>query len=57
MESLVVLNLGRGDCHQGLPNIVAQLWLNGATRAIKCVGSLPPSPTLPDIYQRWQRLY
>ncbi|MBT9316905.1 CHASE2 domain-containing protein [Leptothoe spongobia] len=57
MEPLVILNLGQGDCRAGLPNITAQLWLTGTTGAIKCVGWLPPAPTLPDIYQRWQRLY
>lgn len=57
MEPLVVLNLGQGDCQQGLPTITAQLQLNDTAGAIKCVGSLPPFPQLPDLYQQWQRLY
>ena len=57
MGSLVVLNLGQGDCQSGLPNIAVRLWLDHAPGAIKWVGQLPPAPELADVYHLWRSLY
>ena len=57
MNPLVVLNLGKGDCRQGVPIVTAQLWLEGSTVPVKFVGSLPPAIELPELYYRWRVLY
>ncbi|MEO0868985.1 MAG: Chase2 sensor protein, partial [Cyanobacteria bacterium J06642_11] len=57
MNSLVVLNLGMGNCHDGLPNITAQLWVEDGTSHMQYTGSLPSAPDIPKLYQAWQELY
>ena len=57
MSPLVVLNLGKGDCRNGLPIVTAQLWLEGSRVPVKFVGGLPPTEELPTLYQRWRVLY
>lgn len=57
MNSLVVLNLGQGNCHEGLPIITAQLWLKDSKIPIKFTGSLPEAADLPKLYRRWRALY
>ncbi|MEM9804464.1 MAG: CHASE2 domain-containing protein [Cyanobacteria bacterium P01_D01_bin.56] len=57
MNSLVVLNLGKGNCHEGLPIITAQLWLKDSKIPIKFTGSLPEAADLPKLYRRWRALY
>ena len=57
MSPLVVLNLGKGDCRNGLPIVTAQLWLEGSRVPVKFVGGLPPTEELPALYQRWRVLY
>ncbi len=57
MSPLVVLNLGTGNCHTGLPRITAQLWIEGNQPSSKYVGSLPPAPILPKLYREWQQFY
>ncbi|MDJ0706232.1 MAG: CHASE2 domain-containing protein [Leptolyngbyaceae cyanobacterium MO_188.B28] len=57
MSPLVVLNLGKGDCRNGLPIVTAQLWLEGSRVPVKFVGGLPPTEELPNLYQRWRVLY
>ncbi len=59
MHSLVVLNLGEGNCQNGLANITARLSQGeGAnTETMQCVGSLPKAPEIPKIYHQWQELY
>lgn len=57
MSPLVVLNLGKGNCTTGLPVVTARLWLDGPQMTVQYVGSLPPAPQLPELYQRWKKLY
>ncbi|MEM9807851.1 MAG: CHASE2 domain-containing protein, partial [Cyanobacteria bacterium P01_D01_bin.56] len=57
MNSLVILNLGKGDCHEGLANITAQLQLENGASKMQYTGSLPSAPELPTLHKRWQELY
>ncbi|MEM9482281.1 MAG: CHASE2 domain-containing protein [Cyanobacteria bacterium P01_F01_bin.116] len=57
MSPLVVLNLGKGSCTAGLPVVTARLWLEGEQMPVQYLGSLPPAPKLPELYQRWKKLY
>jgi CHASE2 domain-containing sensor protein len=57
MSQLVVLNLGKGDWHQGFGTIITQLWERNSPIPMQFMGSLPAAPELEDLYQRWQRLY
>ncbi len=57
MSQFVVLNFGHGNCKQGFPTVVAQLWVSGNSSPIKLTGSLPSAWDLSDLYQRWRSLY
>lgn len=57
MSQLVVLNLGKGNWHQGFGTVIAQLWELHSPIPLQFIGSLPAAPELDDLYQRWQRLY
>ncbi len=57
MEHQVILNLGKGDWHQGLPAVTLQLWEADHELPMQITGSLPPAPELESLYRRWQRLY
>lgn len=57
MSQLVIVNLGKGDWHQGLPTVIMQLWEIDQIVPIQAIGSLPPNPELALLYGRWQRLY
>ncbi|ESA35285.1 chase2 sensor protein [Leptolyngbya sp. Heron Island J] len=57
MNPLVVLNLGPGNCQQGLANVDAQLWLEDNQIPVKYRGSLPPAAHLPELYQQWKVRY
>ncbi|MCS6943294.1 MAG: CHASE2 domain-containing protein [Geminocystis sp.] len=54
---LISLKLGRGDWHQGIPNIQIQLWLTPHLLPIQFSASLPPNPPLFSLYSHWQTLY
>ena len=55
MSKLVVLNLGRGDLHNGFPFVAALLQSDSKT--MQFTGNLPAAPELLDLYRRWQLLY
>ena len=57
MERLLVLNLGSGDLHVGLPSIIAQLWDEGTAQPMQIAGSLPAMPELGRLMGQWQTLY
>ncbi|NES80667.1 MAG: CHAT domain-containing protein [Moorea sp. SIO2B7] len=57
MSQLVVLNLGKGNWHQGFPTVIAQLWERDNPIPIQFTGSLPPDPELSQLYQQWRSLY
>ena len=61
MSKTVVINPGSGDLHNGFPRVTAQLWVGGAGAGHplpeQFIGSLPPAPTLVDIYRNWQLTY
>lgn len=57
MNPLIVLNLGPGNCQDGLDNITAQLWLEGYQVPNKYRGSLPASTNIPQLYKQWRALY
>ena len=59
MDPLVVLNLGKGNCQDGLSNITARLWLEGndGQASMQFLGSLPPNLELAELYERWRVLY
>ena len=57
MISLVVLNLGKGDLHNGLPFVTAWLQSQNTPQSRQITGSLPADPDILDLYRRWQLLY
>ncbi|MBD2249923.1 CHASE2 domain-containing protein [Nostoc parmelioides] len=57
MSKLIVLNLGKGNLHQGFPAVVAQLWQTDAPTPMQFTGGLPTAPQLEHLYQRWQQMY
>ncbi|WP_295620872.1 CHASE2 domain-containing protein [Chamaesiphon sp. GL140_3_metabinner_50] len=57
MERLLVLNLGNGNSHSGLPSIIVQLWAEGRSQPMQIAGSLPAMPELDRLMQQWQTLY
>lgn len=57
MSKLIVLNLGKGNLHQGFPAVVAQLWQTDAPAPMQFTGGLPAAPQLEHLYQRWQQMY
>jgi CHASE2 domain-containing sensor protein len=57
MERLLVINLGNGDLHTGLPSIIAQLWADTTAQPMQMAGSLPAAAELARSIQQWQTLY
>ncbi|GAB4525593.1 MAG: hypothetical protein Tsb0014_05100 [Pleurocapsa sp.] len=55
MSKLVILNLGKGNLHQGFSFVVARLQSGEKTKQF--VGSLPPAPEILELYYRWQLFY
>ncbi|MDF5706626.1 MAG: CHASE2 domain-containing protein [Nostoc sp. S4] len=66
MSKLVILNLGKGNLHSGFSFVSVQLFYEksveerleeGNSQWNQLQGNLPASPTLVDLYRRWQLLY
>ena len=57
MSNLVVLNLGKGDLHNGFPFVTAWLQSQNTPQSRQITGSLPTAPDIQDLYRRWQLLY
>ncbi|NJK66408.1 MAG: CHAT domain-containing protein [Microcoleus sp. SU_5_3] len=57
MSKSVVIDLGSGDLSSGFPRITAQIWTAGHPHPEKFIGSLPPAPSLIDLYRNWQLIY
>ena len=57
MSNLVVLNLGKGDLHNGFPFVTAWLQSQNTPQSRQITGSLPTAPDILDLYRRWQLLY
>ncbi|NEQ60737.1 MAG: CHASE2 domain-containing protein [Moorea sp. SIO4A1] len=57
MSQLVVLKLGNGNCQEGFPTVIAQLWETDHRNPIQFTGCLPAAPELPKLYKRWQLMY
>ncbi len=57
MSKLVVLTFGNGDFDQGFSTVTALLWKDNTSKPQKFTGSLPPVPSIPEIYKRWKFLY
>jgi CHASE2 domain-containing sensor protein len=57
MERLLVLNLGNGNSHTGLPSVTAQLWPNIDAPPMQISGHLPAMPELARSLAQWQQLY
>ncbi|MGA7933698.1 MAG: CHAT domain-containing protein, partial [Kovacikia sp.] len=53
----VILNLGNGNLRQGCDTVVLQLLGTGKRYPIQRTASLPPAPSLEDLYKHWQQLY
>ncbi len=52
-----MINPGLGDVHNGFPKVTAQLWVAGHPQPEQFIGSLPPAPTLVELYRNWQLIY
>lgn len=57
MPKSVVINLGTGDLHSGLPRITAQVWTIERSRPEQYIGSLPAAPALVELDRDWRSLY
>ncbi|BAY79265.1 hypothetical protein NIES25_57490 (plasmid) [Nostoc linckia NIES-25] len=57
MSKQIVLNLGKGNLHQGFPTVIAQLWQTDTPTPMQFTGGLPAAPQLEHLYQRWQQMY
>ena len=57
MGKLAVLSLGDGDFKRGFQKVTLQLWEDSHRFPTKCLGNLPPSPALPELYNLWQSGY
>lgn len=57
MSKSVVINLGNGDLSNGFPIVTAQLRAANHPYPQQFIGSLPPAPTLVELYRRWQLIY
>ncbi|HEY9669351.1 MAG TPA: sensor protein Chase2, partial [Coleofasciculaceae cyanobacterium] len=57
MSRLVVLSLGQGNLHEGLPTVTAQLGEPDNSYRMKFTASLPASPEISELYRNWQSLY
>ncbi|NEP50747.1 MAG: CHAT domain-containing protein, partial [Moorea sp. SIO3C2] len=49
--------LGNGNCQEGFPTVIAQLWETDHRNPIQFTGCLPAAPELPKLYKRWQLMY
>jgi len=57
MSKSVVIDLGNGDLSSGFTRVTAQLWTAGYPHPEQFIGSLPPAPSLIDLYRNWQLIY
>ena len=57
MSKSVVISLGNGDLYRGFELVTAQLWVAGHPLPEQFIGSLPPAPTLVELYRNWQSMY
>lgn len=57
MSKSVVIHLGTGDLHSGLPRVTAQVWAGERSRPEQYIGSLPAAPVLVELYREWRSLY
>jgi CHASE2 domain-containing sensor protein len=57
MGKLVGLNLGKGDLNRGFPSVTVQLSEDNNSIPLQLTGSLPASPELIALYERWRLLY
>jgi hypothetical protein len=57
MAKSVVINLGAGDLHRGLPRVTAQVWMAGGSRPEQSIAALPAAPHLAEHYRDWRSLY
>ena len=57
MNKSVVIDLGNGDLSSGFPRVTAQIWTAGHPHPEQFIGSLPPAPSLIDLYRNWQLIY
>ena len=57
MSKSVVIDLGSGDLSSGFPRVTAQIWTAGHPHPEQFIGSLPPAPSLIDLYRNWQLIY
>lgn len=57
MSKLVVLSFGNGDCEHGVQSVTLQIWQDSNILLTKSVGSLPPTPEIPQLYTEWQLKY
>ena len=57
MNKSVVIDLGNGDLSSGFPRVTAQIWTTGHPHPEQFIGSLPPAPSLIDLYRNWQLIY
>ncbi len=53
----MVLSLGQGNLHQGLPAVTAQLGEPDNSYRMKFTASLPAAPEISELYRNWQSLY
>ena len=53
----MVLSLGQGNLHEGLPTVTAQLGEPDNSYRMKFTASLPAAPEIPELYRNWQSLY
>ncbi len=57
MSKSVVINLGSGNLEDGFPRVTAQLWVVNSSLPEQYIGSLPPAPSLTELYRSWQMHY
>jgi WD40 repeat protein/energy-coupling factor transporter ATP-binding protein EcfA2 len=57
MSKSVVIDFGNGDLSSGFTRVTAQLWTAGYPHPEQFIGSLPPAPSLIDLYRNWQLIY
>ncbi|NEP60196.1 MAG: CHASE2 domain-containing protein [Symploca sp. SIO2G7] len=57
MADVVLINLGRGNLHEGFPLVTLQIRIEQRSQNVQFTGSLPPDPKLLNLYHRWQLLY
>lgn len=57
MTEVGLINLGRGNLHQGFPLVTLRVRTEQQAQEVQLMGSLPPDPKLLNLYHRWQLLY